>query len=223
MTKGGFYQSRRALLDAILETWSHGRIVAINRQTTLVDASPRERLKSLVKLYSEPVNAQGMAIELAIRQWARSDDAAATAVARVDAQRLKNVEELYTKMGLTPEHAKARSVLFYAFIFGQSLLVLDQAPRRRASLMALCADLLVEFESSVMWSEPKAKTAEKAAAAASLEDLRIRPALRHVRLNRCLRDPVSPNDKVALTRPPTAALARAVQYCDTFLIIGDLL
>jgi hypothetical protein len=47
-------------------------------------------------------------------------------------------------MGLTPEHAKARAVLFYAFIFGQRLLVLDQAPRRRASLIALCADLLVE-------------------------------------------------------------------------------
>jgi AcrR family transcriptional regulator len=147
VTKGGFYrrfESRRALLDAILETWSHGRIVAINRQTSLVDASPPERLKSLVKLYSERVNAQGMAIELAIRQWARSDDAAATAVARVDAQRLKNVEDLYKKMGLSPEHAKARAVLFYAFIFGQSLLVLDQAPRRRASLTALCADLLVE-------------------------------------------------------------------------------
>ena len=154
VTKGGFYRrfkSRRALLDAILETWSHGRIVAINRQTALVDASPRERLKFLVKLYSERVNAQGMAIELAIRQWARSDDAAAIAVARVDAQRLKNVEELYKKMGLTPEHAKARAVLFYAFIFGQSLLVLDQAPRRRASLIALCADLLVESNHSVMW------------------------------------------------------------------------
>src|SRR5215813_1800460 len=72
VTKGGFYRrfkSRRALLDAILETWGHGRIVAINRQTALVDASPRERLKFLVKLYSERVNAQGMAIELAIRQW----------------------------------------------------------------------------------------------------------------------------------------------------------
>jgi len=32
--------------------------------------------------------------------------------------------------------------LFYAFIFGQSLLVLDQAPRKLASVTALCADFL---------------------------------------------------------------------------------
>ena len=87
-----------------------------------------------------------MAIELAIRQWARSDRAAAGAVARVDAQRLKNVEDLYGKMGLTAENAQARAVLFYSFIFGQSLLFLEHAPRKRASLIAACADTLTEME-----------------------------------------------------------------------------
>ncbi len=51
---------------------------------------------SLVKLYSERVNAQGMAIELAIRQWARSDTAAAAAVAQVDAERLQKGRQLST-------------------------------------------------------------------------------------------------------------------------------
>ena len=147
VTKGGFYRrfkDRRALLDAILDTWSAGRVAAINKQMALGSASPGERLKSVIKLYSERVSAQGMAIELAIRQWARSDKTAAAAVARVDAQRLKNVEDLYHKMGLAAEDAQARAVLFYSFIFGQSLLFLEQAPRKRASLIAACADALTK-------------------------------------------------------------------------------
>ncbi len=87
-----------------------------------------------------------MAIELAIRQWSRADRAALAAVASVDAARLKNVAQLYRELGLAPEEAQARAVLFYAFIFGQSLLVLDQAPRKRASLTAACAEFLTELK-----------------------------------------------------------------------------
>lgn len=149
VTKGGFYRrfkDRRALLDAILNTWSRGRIDAIDKQTALGSASPGERLRSIVKLYSERVSAQGMAIELAIRQWARSDQLAAAAVVGVDAARLKNVKSLYRQTGLTDEDAHARAVLFYAFIFGQSLLFLEQAPRKRASLIAACAGALTKMD-----------------------------------------------------------------------------
>lgn len=85
-------------------------------------------------------------IELAIRQWARSDAAAVEAVASVDAARLKNVEQLYSKLGLSTEDAQARAVLLYSFIFGQSLLFLEQASRKRASLIAVCADVLTDVK-----------------------------------------------------------------------------
>jgi len=147
VTKGGFYRrfkDRRALLDALLETWTRGRIAAIEKHTELGDATARERLKSVIRLYSERVNPEGMAIELAIRQWARSDAAAAAAVARVDATRLKTVTQLYGKLGLAAADAEARAVLFYSFIFGQSLLFFEQAPRKRTSLIAACAEALTE-------------------------------------------------------------------------------
>jgi len=147
VTKGGFYRrfkDRRALLDALLETWKRGRIAAVEKHTELGDEKARDRLKSLIRLYSERVNPEGMAIELAIRQWARSDAAAVAAVASVDAARLSNVAQLYSKLGLATEEAQARAVLFYTFIFGQSLLFLEQAPRKRASLTAACADVLTE-------------------------------------------------------------------------------
>jgi AcrR family transcriptional regulator len=150
VTKGGFYRrfkDRRALLDALLETWSLGRIAAVERQTALGNESAADRLKAVIRLYSERVNPEGMAIELAIRQWARSDAAAATAVARVDTARLRNVAQLYVRMGLGSEDAQARAVLFYAFIFGQALIFPDQPPRKRATLTAACADVLTNVRS----------------------------------------------------------------------------
>src|SRR6266404_3720118 len=130
VTKGGFYRrfrDRAALLDGMLQTWHTGRIAAIEKQTRLDGASARERLRALITLYSERMNTEGMAVELAIRQWARSDEAAA-AVASVDAARLQNVGQLYRAAGLPPEEADAQAFLFYCFVFGQSLLFIERGP-----------------------------------------------------------------------------------------------
>ena len=77
-----------------------------------------------------------MAVELAIRQWARSDELAAGAAAHVDAVRLKNVGEFFRATGLPAEEADAQAFLFYCFVFGQGLLFLERGPRKRAQLVA---------------------------------------------------------------------------------------
>ena len=146
VTKGGFYRrfrDRAALLEAMLESWSRGRIAAIEKHTSLDGATARERLKALIALYSERMNTEGMSIELAIRQWARSDELAANAVASVDAARLKNVGHLYRATGLQPEEADAQAFLFYCFVFGQSLLFLERGPRKRAQLVTKSAEKLL--------------------------------------------------------------------------------
>ena len=147
VTKGGFYRrfrDRAALLEAMLRDWSSGRIAAIEQQASLEGETARERLKGLTRLYSERMNTEGMAIELAIRQWARSDEAAAAAVASVDAARLKNVALLYRATGLSSDEADAQAFLFYCFIFGQSLLFLERSPRKRAQLIARSAEKLLD-------------------------------------------------------------------------------
>ena len=147
VTKGGFYRrfrDRAALLDAMLQNWRDGRIAAIEKQTALDGASARERLRALIQLYSERMNTDAMAIELAIRQWARIDESAAAAVASVDDARLKNVGELYRATGLATDEADAQAFLFYSFIFGQSLLFLERGARKRAQLVAKSAGKLVE-------------------------------------------------------------------------------
>jgi AcrR family transcriptional regulator len=149
VTKGGFYRrfrDRAALLEAMLASWSERRIAAIEAQTSLDGITARERLRALIRLYSERMNTDAMAIELAIRQWARTDEKAAAAVASVDAARLKNVGQLYRAAGLAGEEADAQAFLFYSFIFGQSLLFLEKGQRRRAQLVAKSAGKLVEDE-----------------------------------------------------------------------------
>jgi AcrR family transcriptional regulator len=147
VTKGGFYRrfaDRAALLDAMLERWREGRAASIALQTSLDGQAPRERLKAVIQLYSERLNPEGMAIELAIRQWARSDEGAAAAVASVDAARLKHVGDLYRATGLEAEEADAKAFLFYCFIFGQSLLFVERGPRKRSQLVAKSAEKLLD-------------------------------------------------------------------------------
>ena len=147
VTKGGFYRrfaDRAALLEAMLVHWREGRSASIAEQTSLDGETPRERLRAVIQLYSERLNPEGMAIELAIRQWARSDESAAAAVASVDAARLKHVAELYRATGLEAEEAEAQAFLFYCFIFGQSLLFVERGPRKRSQLVAKSAEKLLD-------------------------------------------------------------------------------
>src|SRR5580704_16105009 len=147
VTKGGFYRrfrDRAALLEGMLEDWRQGRIAAIEQQASLEGESARDRLKALIRLYSERTNTEGMATELAIRQWARSDQTAAEAVASVDAARLKNVGQLFRATGLEADAADAKAFLFYCFIFGQSLLFLESGQRKRAQLIARSAETLLD-------------------------------------------------------------------------------
>src|SRR4029077_16472970 len=82
ITKGSFYwhfADRRALLDAMLDAWMQGRFAAIREQAPLRGA-PAAVLRQLADLYTRNANARGLAIELAIRALARTDEGAAKAV-----------------------------------------------------------------------------------------------------------------------------------------------
>ena len=124
ITKGSFYwhfADRRALLDAMLEAWMQGRVAAIRQQAPLRGA-PAAVLRQVADLYTRNANARGLAIELAIRALARTDEGAAKAVRGVDRERLQQVGDLFAALGWPRGEAQARAVLFYSYLFGQSLL-----------------------------------------------------------------------------------------------------
>lgn len=132
VTKGSFYwhfADRRALIDALLAHWSEGRIAAIRQQA----AAPGDCgtiLRHLAALYTRHASPRGLAIELAIRALARSDADASRAVRAVDLERLKIVSGLFAALGWKTADARARAVLFYSYLFGESLLDRQTVPAR---------------------------------------------------------------------------------------------
>jgi hypothetical protein len=49
--------------------------------------------------------------------------------------------------GFSPEQADARALLFYSFLFGQSLLLFKTPGPRRKALLQACAAVLIRRES----------------------------------------------------------------------------
>lgn len=125
VTKGSFYwhfRDRQALLEAMLEAWKQGRLRDIERITSVSPEQAEEQLSHVIEVYGASRNRKGMAIELAMRDWARHDPVAARVVESVDLYRLECTCRLFRASGLSEPEAKSRSLLLYACVFGLSLM-----------------------------------------------------------------------------------------------------
>lgn len=125
VTKGSFYwhfRDRQALLDAVLQRWKEGRIKDIEKTTAVNPGQEMKQLHYAIDLYGASRNRKGMAIELAMRDWARHDARAAAVVEEVDLYRLECTRRLFVATGMSDPDAKSRSLLLYACVFGLSLM-----------------------------------------------------------------------------------------------------
>lgn len=148
VTKGGFYwhfRNRADLYAALLEYWRQGRMEVITRQTERSEGADAAMiLHRLLELYAGRRSDKGRAIELAIRDWARRDRQVASLVAAVDDYRLERVGGLFRDLGCGSEGAFARAYLFYAYVFGQSLLVPQEGDTSHDEARLVCARFLID-------------------------------------------------------------------------------
>jgi AcrR family transcriptional regulator len=147
VTKGSFYwhfKDRQDLVDGVLETWRDGRIRDIDKQTGASPGREREQLLHLIDVYSATRNRKGISIELAVREWARRDAQAATIVEEVDTWRLECTRQLFVRRGLSDDEAKSRSLLLYAYVFGQSLMACERYDPAVGELKRWIAELIVK-------------------------------------------------------------------------------
>lgn len=145
VTKGSFYwhfKDRQDLLDAVLETWREGRIKDIIKQTRATPGKELEQIYHVIEVYSTSRSRKGIQIELALRDWARRDPKAAAVVEEVDATRFDCARELFLACGMSKEDASSRSMLVYAYVFGQSLMNCNRFDADPAALKARIADLI---------------------------------------------------------------------------------
>lgn len=104
-TKGSFYwhfPDVPGFQQAMLEHWEKRAFADIATYLE-AEASLPERLRQLGRMAANLPEADygGVTIETAIRAWARSDTTVAEALHRVDALRLRYLDELLTGIGLT--------------------------------------------------------------------------------------------------------------------------
>jgi len=146
VTKGSFYwhfKDRRALLDAVLERWKAGRIRDIEKTTAVTPGKERDTLHYAIEVYGASRNRKGMAIELAVRDWARHDTDAAGVVEQVDLYRLECTRKLFVAAGMSDAEAKSRSLLLYACVFGLSLMHYSHFDDNLADLKQRIADRII--------------------------------------------------------------------------------
>ena len=143
VTKGSFYwhfKDRQDLLGAVLATWKGGRIEDILKQTRAGPGEAFARLQHVIEVYGVPRNPKGIRIELAVRDWARHEPAAAAVVEEVNTTRLECTRRLFLACGLDAEEAASRSLLLYAYVFGQSLMAYARFAPDTAALRARIAE-----------------------------------------------------------------------------------
>ncbi len=146
VTKGSFYwhfKDRQDLVNAVLQTWKDGRIRDIHKQSVATPGQEREQLLHLIDVYGATRNRKGISIELAVREWARRDAEAAAVVEEVDTWRLECTRRLFVARGLCEDEAKSRSLLLYAYVFGQSLMACERYDPMVGDFKRWIAELIV--------------------------------------------------------------------------------
>jgi AcrR family transcriptional regulator len=146
VTKGSFYwhfRDRSDLLEQLLDSWRDGRLLSLGAQVGDNGQAPDVRLRRILDVYLDRANPRGLAIEMAIRDWARRDTLAWKRVNEVDAERLRLVTGMFLQLGYEKNEASTRALAYYSFIFGQGLLAIPKSSLDNSRSRASIAEMLI--------------------------------------------------------------------------------
>jgi AcrR family transcriptional regulator len=144
VTKGGFYGSfadRDALLAAMLDTWERESTDEVLDRVERAGGDPKSKITraGLLTFSSDRL----LPIDLAIRDWARRDEAVAERLRRVDNRRMALLRELIGTFCADPVEVEARSVLAFCLLIGEHFLAADHGDRTRAQILARAGELIL--------------------------------------------------------------------------------
>jgi AcrR family transcriptional regulator len=145
-TKGSFYWHFKdvpAFKAEMLNLWEAEATKGIMVAVTSSAPKGPARLSALASIVSH-MNADneygGLRAEPAIREWARVDEQAATAMQRVDAARIAFVKKLFVESNFESKEAKLRAEFFYSGFLGlQAMAAIKpiEVDKRMAKLLKL--------------------------------------------------------------------------------------
>jgi AcrR family transcriptional regulator len=122
VSKGGFYwhfTGRQALLDEMLDAWEKA---ATDDLVAVVNDEAGDARATLQRLFELTSSPQGLAVEWAVRDWARRDPDVAVRLQRVDDRRMRHVRSLFAQLWGDQDQVEARSILAYSLFIASDFI-----------------------------------------------------------------------------------------------------
>ncbi|MGP3977705.1 TetR/AcrR family transcriptional regulator [Streptomyces sp. 8N114] len=141
VSKGGFYGyfgNRDALLTEMLDTWERTVTDDVIEQVERDGGDAKARLERLFIIASAgqgPVT--GTAADLAVRDWARRDEAVARRLRRVDNRRMAYLRSLFGAFCTDENDVEIRCMLAVSLRIGNHFIAAEHVGRSRAEVLEL--------------------------------------------------------------------------------------
>jgi AcrR family transcriptional regulator len=138
VTKGGFYwhfDDRDGFLDAMLDAWEHTVIDDVIERVEAGGGDARAKLRRLFALAAERRDL--VDVELAVRDWARRDEAAAQRLRRVDNRRMAYLRSQFRELCDDADEAEVRCLLVMSLFVATHFIAADHDGRSRAAILRL--------------------------------------------------------------------------------------
>ena len=147
VTKGGFYgdfADRNALVERVLDTWEQAVVDDVISRIENTEDDPRTKLRRLFDLARDHAGAgKGLAVELAIRDWARRSPGVSERLHRVDNRRMAYLRALFRQISIDHNDAEVRSLLAFSLFVGNSLITAEHDGRPRREVISHALDRLL--------------------------------------------------------------------------------
>ncbi|HTA98261.1 MAG TPA: TetR/AcrR family transcriptional regulator [Solirubrobacteraceae bacterium] len=144
VSKGGFYwhfKDRQALLEEMLDAWERTMVDEVIEAVEAEDEDARSRLRRLFALAAAS-GAELLKIELAIRNWARREEAVAERLRQVDNKRMDYMRSLFEAFCEDEDDVEARCLLTFSLFVGSHFVNVDHGVRSRAEVLELTLEWL---------------------------------------------------------------------------------
>lgn len=143
IAKSGFYwhfRDRSELLQSILDYWKDEFTAVVTANTDFLEGDPKKRLYDTMCMILDHNLAK---YDLAIRDWAANDSAAARVVRRVYRMRLDFVRSIFSDMGFRGRQLEMRTRLFVAYHIWEETTFDDLTKDERRKLLRLRHKFLI--------------------------------------------------------------------------------
>lgn len=142
VTKGGFYghfADRPALLEEMLDTWEREVTDTVIDQVESVadNKDARTKLRRLFEIVADVDEKPtiGVAVDLAIRDWARRDREVAQRLRRVDNRHMAYLRALFGEFCADELEVEARCLIIMSVRIGDHLVAANDATHSRAEVL----------------------------------------------------------------------------------------